>query len=184
MTTPSRRRIDRILDPAYLDGIESAPVADLRRLIGECETEEVDLSQSRRWLHGMHDILTAELERRRSGAPPDDGDEDLVDRLSKVLAQPGPSSTRGARSRMPSGAATGGRRQIERLLDEAHLARLGDFDDAQLEALIDRLTGEERPISERRRLVQDIIDRLKSELVGRYKAGLASPSDVLRPGTG
>src|ERR1700743_2053683 len=62
-----RRRIDRVLDPAFTEGIAERPLADVRLLRDEAAQEETDLSYLRRLLHARIDIVKAEQQRRASG---------------------------------------------------------------------------------------------------------------------
>jgi len=55
-----RRRIDRVLAPGYLDGIESLDLEEVRIRRAEADQEEVDLSYARRLLQGP--IRTAGLD--------------------------------------------------------------------------------------------------------------------------
>ena len=49
------RRIDRILDPGFLEGLTKRPLAEVRTLRRETEEEEALLSYERRLLHGRLD---------------------------------------------------------------------------------------------------------------------------------
>jgi len=75
------RRIDRIRDPAYLEGLEALSLEDLRARRDECMAEREYLSLLRRLVQGRAEILKAELDARGGGkdAAP------LIDRLSEIL---------------------------------------------------------------------------------------------------
>ena len=62
-----RRRIDRVLAPEYLDGLDGLGMEELRSRKAEAEQEETDLSYARRLLQGRLDILRAEREARKLG---------------------------------------------------------------------------------------------------------------------
>src|SRR5215217_1338650 len=75
------RRIDRVLDPRFTDGVERLDLAELRARREEAEAEEADVSYLRRLLQGRLDILRAELERRSAG-----GDQDVAGLLAGLPA--------------------------------------------------------------------------------------------------
>src|SRR3954454_2603724 len=82
IVTDGHRRIDRIRDPAYLEGLGARSLEDLRALREECLAEREYLSLLRRLVQGRAEILKAELDERET-------DEDrgpLVDRLGGILA--------------------------------------------------------------------------------------------------
>ena len=62
-----QRRIDRVLDPRFTDGVGRLGLAELRARREEAEAEEADVSYLRRLLQGRLDILRAELVRRSAG---------------------------------------------------------------------------------------------------------------------
>src|SRR5215472_12839725 len=76
-----RRRIDRVLDPAYTAGVAERPLAEVRGLRDEAAQEETDLSYVRRLLHGRIDIVRAEQERRATG-----DSTAVVDQLAAILS--------------------------------------------------------------------------------------------------
>ena len=76
-----QRRIDRVLDPRFTDGVERLDLAELRARREEAEAEEADVSYLRRLLQGRLDILRAELERRSAG-----GDQDVAALLAGLPA--------------------------------------------------------------------------------------------------
>ena len=59
MTQPGNRRLDRVLAPDFLEGLESWSMAELRAARSDAEQEETDLSYLRRLLQGRMDILRA-----------------------------------------------------------------------------------------------------------------------------
>ena len=76
--------VDALLDPAFLDGMGSRPMAEVRRLRRQAEQEEVNLSYTRRLLQGRLDIVRRELQRRA-----DNDGRSLVDLLPEILAEKG-----------------------------------------------------------------------------------------------
>jgi len=163
-------RIDRVLDPAFVEDLDSLESADLRRRLQEARAEEDRLSYRRRVLHAQMDIARAELERRSASA----GDvtaEETVERLKYVLGR-GEGGSRGARPRVSSPLD-------DEPAFEDLLARLPDMSADQVTAAVDRLIADEQPVSEQRRSLFAVIDALEHELVGRYQSGSVSPADVL-----
>lgn len=183
MTAESRRRIDRILDPAYVEDLEGLATTDLRRRLEEAREEEGELSYTRRLLQGEIDVLRAELESRQRGEEPTDPGK-AVDRLSKALADRGVGGSRGARPRVSGPREAPGPRVAERLVAKGYLARLPDLSPEEISEGVSRLVTEEERLSADRRRVHGVIDALEAELVRRYKAGSASPSEVLGSGEG
>src|SRR6476659_2097883 len=84
--TASHDRSARVLDPEYLDDLESKSVDELRAKHAECLELETEVSYVRRLTQARIDILEAEIERRASGGSL----EDLIQRLPEILADPGP----------------------------------------------------------------------------------------------
>jgi hypothetical protein len=174
--TQARRRTDEILDPAFASDLGGLPSEDLRRRLSDSWDIEGELSYVRRLLHGKLDILRAELERR--GREDGGTGTEPMDLLTDAFKRPAGASapSRGSRPRLPSEASqTAGRRRAERILSEAHLARLPDLDADQIGGAVERLVGAEREVSDERRRVHAVIDALTAELMQRYKSGLAPP---------
>ncbi|HKH26658.1 MAG TPA: aerial mycelium formation protein, partial [Acidimicrobiia bacterium] len=77
-----RRRIDEVLDPAFLTKVSDWPLDDLRRRHAECLEIETEVSYVRRMTQARIDILEAELARRASGGTVGD----LISALPEILA--------------------------------------------------------------------------------------------------
>lgn len=179
MSERPRRRTDRILDPSYLDNLESVPTDELRDMRGDCEAFEAGLSYTRRLLQGKLDILRDELERRAAGG--ESGIEAILARLPGILADPnGGQSTPVRHTRiLPPRVAENQRREVERLASEATLARIEALSSEELSQIVDGLTTAEAQASERRRRVQEVMDGIRAELVRRYKEGKEDPTALL-----
>jgi hypothetical protein len=184
MTKPmagGRRRVDRVLAPDYLTGIENAPMSEVRAKRHEAEQEEADLSFARRMLHGRMDIVRAEQARRSN---PEGGN--LVEHLSKILADP-TRSTHGSGRHItvePS-RVDEHRRKEEAIVADSEISDVASRTDAELEQALAALQETEHEVSEVRRDVQHVMDALTSEIQRRYREGLASVDDLLTvPATG
>jgi hypothetical protein len=172
MASESRRRIDEVLDPSFVMGLDGIAASELRSKLRRAHEEEDDLSYVRRLLHGRLDILKAEIEARRRGR----GTARAIEVLEEALTESGGSGGRGARPGLVTKVSeSSGRRRAERILSEDHLARLPELDPAEIEQTIERVGAEEKQLSEERHRVHAVIDALESELARRYKAGLAPP---------
>ena len=163
---PANRRIDRIRDPSYLDGIEGHSLDDVRARRDECMAEREYLSLLRRLVQGRAEILKAELTSRGSG-----DERPLVDRLSEILASDQPATSRGEAMRvtLPEEEMLLARRRIERLVADAGISDPSDLDDERLREAIEVLAGEEREVSAQRTDVHRVLDALQGELKRRYK---------------
>ncbi len=163
---PANRRIDRIRDPSYLDGIEGRSLEDVRARRDECMAEREYLSLLRRLVQGRAEILKAELASRSS-----DDDRPLVDRLSEILASDQPPTSRGEAMRisLPEEEMLLARRRIERLVADAGISDPSALDDAHLQEAVEVLAGEEREVSAQRGDVHRVLDALQDELKRRYK---------------
>jgi hypothetical protein len=169
------RRIDKVLDPEFVEGLGAISLADLRERRKEAEQEETDLSYMRRLLQGRLDILRAELARRAG-----DG-SDLLDALPQILADEpsgGPHGLGRHVTAEPS-RADAHRRYVEALVADVDLSNPDAHDDASLRKVLETLEAEEQKASESRRAVQKVMDALTGEVTRRYRDGDADVSDLL-----
>ena len=163
---PANRRIDRIRDPSFLDGLNDLSLDDVRARRDECMAEREYLSLLRRLVQGRAEILKAEVAGR--------GSEDqtpLVDRLSDILASDQPVTSRGEAMRVsvPEEEMLLARRRIERLVADAGISDPSELDDVRLGEAIEVLAAEEREVSAQRADVLHVLDALQDELKRRYK---------------
>jgi hypothetical protein len=166
--TEGKRRIDRIRNVAYLEGVGDLSLEDLRARRDECLAEREYLSLLRRMVQGRAEILQAELASR--GADADAGP--LVDRLAQILAGDEPQSqTRGEAVRvgLPEEEMLLARRRVERIVADAELSDPSGLDDRQLADAVEMLSEEERQVSDARGDVIRVLDVLQDELKRRYK---------------
>ncbi|HET9671887.1 MAG TPA: aerial mycelium formation protein [Actinomycetota bacterium] len=163
---PANRRIDRIRDPSFLDGIGELSLDDVRARRDECMAEREYLSLLRRLVQGRAEILKAELAGRGS-----DDQRPLVDRLSEILASDQPATSRGEAMRvtLPEEEMLLARRRIERLVADAGISDPAELDDGQLEDAVEVLATEEREVSAQRADVLRVLDTLQDELKRRFK---------------
>ena len=110
------------------------------------------------------DIIQAELERRTSGGSV----EDLIAALPRILADPGPRGNP-ATSHLPLQLAP---EQESEWADElaesdAPLSDLPHLDETELTTIAERLRDFERRVSDQRRALFGVIDRVEHELAQR-----------------
>ena len=157
-----QRRIDRVLDPGFTEGVDRLGLPELRARREEAEAEEADVSYLRRLLQGRLDILRAELERR-----------------SAILTDDSPGTFSAIpRVQVPSRAGEH-RRRVERLVSDETIARLPELDVEELTRAVEVLAAEEEKVSTHRRAVQRAVDVLRGELARRYRDGTAQVSQLL-----
>jgi hypothetical protein len=171
-----RRRIDRVLDPEFLDGLDGVELAEVRARRHEAEQEEADLSYVRRLLQGRIDIVRAELGRRG-------GQErgSLVDQLASILADGTVGEPRGLghhNTVEPSRVAEH-RRSVEQLVSDVGVSDVVNRSDDELAESLDRLTSYESAVSRNRRRVQEVMDACTAEIARRYQSGEATVDDLL-----
>lgn len=168
-TKRGHRRIDRILEPAFVEGIEELDTVEVRRRRDESLAEREYQSLLRRLVQGRLDILRAEQARRRAG-----GDEaSLVEGLAKSLTSDGPAGpSRGEALRLlvPPEEMTLARRRVEGLVADTALSDPRSLSDADLASAVESLEAEEHSVSADRGDVHLVHDRLQEELKRRYKA--------------
>lgn len=171
------RRIDRVLDRAFVENLPAVPLAQLRERRAEASAEESDLSYLRRVLHGRLDIIAAETTRRA------DGDQSpLVTRLTEILADPPSRRVASARHlSLGNGDAMAGeyRVALEARLREFAVPDLPTCPDQTLRDAACTLSGFEREVSDLRRRVQIVVDECAADLARRYREGEAAIDDLL-----
>ena len=171
-----RRRIDRVLDPTFIEGLTERSLDDVRKLRDEAAQEETDLSYLRRMLHARIDIVRAEQKRRAEG-----GSVAVVEQLVTILSANavGPATGRGRYSTVEPSRAEAHRRHVEALVSDVDLSNVGELSNERLDEALRTYKAEEVSVSARRREVQVVMDRLNAEIVGRYRQGRASVDDLL-----
>jgi hypothetical protein len=171
-----RRRVDKVLDPGYLDHLDDLDLEDVRARRAEADQEEVDLSYARRLLQGRLDILRAEQAARRGDGPLADQprtDADIVGALTRILADDRRRDHglgRHMKSAEPSRVGEH-RREAERAVADVGCSDPSQLPDAALEEAVARLAAIESRVSRTRRQVQAVVDTLTEEIARRYRAG-------------
>jgi hypothetical protein len=106
-----KRRIDKILDTSYLDGLTDRSLPEVRRMRSDAKDEEALVSYERRLLQARIDILEAEQGRRAGSGG------SILDRLPQILAD-GPSESRGSFPRPDAQTPENPRRRVELLVSD------------------------------------------------------------------
>src|SRR3989475_6381872 len=76
-------RTERVLDPDFVEGLDTLPLEEVRRRRDEALAEREFQSYLRRLVQVRQDMVRAERERRADGREPGP----LVERLTSVLAE-------------------------------------------------------------------------------------------------
>lgn len=180
-----RRRIDRVLDPAFLEGLPELTLAELRERRHEADQEEVDLSYARRLLQGRLDILRAEQASRRGDGPLSHGqphtDAEIVAALKEILTDEGtrqPPLGLGRHMGAEPSRVGENRREAERAVADIGGSDLTALTDADLALAIENLSALEHRLSASRRQVQVVMDGLTDEIARRYAAGEVALPDL------
>jgi hypothetical protein len=168
--TERRRRIDIVLEPEYLEGLDQVDLPELRQRRETASELEAQISYYRRLLHGRMDLLAFEMKRRR-------GEESrtLMEALPEILASGlvlGDQPNLKHLDVMPPLPSTTGRRLIDKIMDDAVLTQLPDLTDEEVQEALDRLSEVEAALSAQRRQLHNVIDTLQAEIVARLRSSV------------
>jgi hypothetical protein len=165
-------RIKRVLEPAYLEGLGTLDLDDLRMMKAECSELEHSLSYYRRLAQARIEILEAELARRERGGSVGDLVADLPRILSADSGRSSIATTRVANPEVPALELhwPDGR---ERIVADETLAQLPVLGLDQLNEAIESLRAFERDVSDHRQRLHSVIDELEREIATRQVAGTA-----------
>jgi anti-sigma-K factor RsiG len=179
MTETHRRRIDIVMDPAFVAGLADADMDSLREKRSLCNDLDAELSYYRRLLHGRLDLLNFEI-RRRAG----EETRSLIEALPEILASDMPAASRtGTPRSLPIDAPDipdTGRRTVDRVLGDDFLTKLPLLGDVELEEIRTSLADVERVVSKDRRAVFSAHETINDELARRYRDGLTSVDELLK----
>lgn len=164
----TERRIDRITQPEYLDGLADLPTEGVRAKLEECHEVETEVSFVRRLAQARLEILRAEVTRRETGGSV----EDLIAALPKILGGDGPR-TPPEQSRLPRHLAPSmdieWSRGLEHLVADDTLVNLPTIPDDELRGILEQLEEFEHETSQSRKAVHRVIDTLDLEVGSRHK---------------
>jgi hypothetical protein len=161
-------RSAHVLDPGYVVDLDTRPLDDLRAMHAECLELETEVSYVRRLTQARIDILEAETDRRNRG----DSLEDLINSLPRILADQGPRGAP-ASSRLPMQMAPEQDSEWAPRFAayDATLANLTALSADELREAIDGLRALEREVSDQRRALFGVIDRIDLVLAERLRRG-------------
>jgi hypothetical protein len=195
-----REEVDKLLAPAFVDGLGEASIDEIRARRDECRRVEDLISYLRRVIQGQIDVVTAEIEMRAGGVAGDAGR--LVHDLPSILSGPpqAPSGSQAIRQQVSMGTASalsevfGDSQELTpdeiaaalspelagALLtgDTLPGANLASFGDVELTKIVENLQLQEADLSAQRRILHERLDQLTAAMVDRYKTG-AADSDTL-----
>jgi len=164
--------IQRLTDPAYVVGLDTRSLDDLRAMKAECADVENALSYLRRLAQGRIEILDAERDRRARGGSVGDLVKDLPRILSGDSVRPAIVDTRlpppdapGTELHWPDGR--------EELVADTTLANLPLISQDELVSTLDRLRDFEAELSGLRHDMHGVIDSIEREITARQVAGTA-----------
>jgi hypothetical protein len=175
--TTEASRTGRVLDPAFVESLETIPLDELRRRRDEALEEREFQSYLRRLVQVRMDILSVERERRRTGADP----EPLVDRITSALAEGPQGRGRGEALRLkPSDEDMAeAERRADEAMGQAFAKPLDELDDTALDEALNGLRRAEEGVSSQRAKVLRVHDALQAELKRRYREDLSQvPVDL------
>jgi hypothetical protein len=157
-------RAERIVDPAFLDGVEDLSTDEIRSRRDEARAELEFLSYLRRHIQSWQDMLQAEHDAR--GKP-----GNFRQPLAEVLSGQGQVASRGEAVRLqpPEEDIAAAEAMVNDLLGDTAFARLKELDDDTLDRGVETLHREEQWISSDRAAVIRVHDRLQEELKRRYR---------------
>jgi hypothetical protein len=163
-----KRRIDVVLEPDYLEGLDDLDLDEVRRRRDTATEVEAQISYYRRLLHGRMDLLDFEQRRRRG-----DEERSIIEALPEILAKGmilGSEPSLRHIETMPPLPSVTGRRLIDKIMDDGVLANLPELSDEELVEAIERLREVETNLSVQRRQLHQVIDALQDQMIARYRS--------------
>ena len=175
--------METLTDPAYTDNLEGLDLKELRGRRDRCSEAEVGLSYARRIVHGRLDIVGAERQRRLGVETGETGPgTSLVERLPAILAEHvhAPGNGRLPQILAPAEVDLGASNTLDLIAPLSKIGSIGDLPNDELDQIEARLVEFEKQVSEQRRELHRVIDRLQEEVIRRYRSGEADVNDLLR----
>jgi hypothetical protein len=171
---------DDAIDPSFVEGLDALGLDELRSRRDDCQELENALSYARRLLHGRLDIVRHELEQRSSGGTRANI-ADIIERLPALLAEGSRSASlpRPPQDMAPGAVAEALVADLDASFPVSAMGSVPEMSDDDLTDLAERLAGSEHEISDRRRRLHSVIDRLQEEVIRRYRSGDASVDSLL-----
>jgi len=171
--------LPQVTDPAFLEGLETWTLEEVRATRDDLTAIETGLSYLRRVVQSRLDIALAENRRRESGEPP--GATGLVEKLPEILGSKLRSSGTGRLNTafVPTRIPDDLDRQLEAILPASLVSSVSELSGGDLTRAQESLADLERIVSVERRRVFEVIDRLQDEIVRRYKTGEATVDSLL-----
>ena len=174
-------RIETLLSPEYVEGLESLPMSEIRQRRDECQEAADVLSYLRRIVQGRLDLVHADLERRVGGESSDLAD--VVEQLKRgeIIADStrSPGNGRLPMSFSPADADGWITQELDQIFDASRAGDLSTLADAEVRTIADELSELERKVSHQRAQLHSRHDVLQAEVVRRYKSGEASVDSLL-----
>lgn len=172
-----RRRIDKVLNPSYLDSISSMSEAKLRRKEHEAQLEELDLAAVRAMLQARIDVIGAEQHRRERGeSRPHDFAYALAQTRRGVVRFLAENLGLARLLGVPAAHMSWRQRRVERLIHDVDLSDVDRRTDDELARVRKTFEDEEVHVIEVHDKVAAVVNRCRAELAARY----ASSSDLGR----
>lgn len=166
-------RVQHLLEPAYVDGLDSRELDELRTMHAECAEAELALSYFRRLAQARMEILEAERARRERGGSVGDLVADLPRILSAESGRSTIATTRGSPATDPPSIELHWPDGREQLVVDTTLAKLPTLSLDELVEIIESLHEFERELSDLRTEMHRVIDAIDRVIVDRRVAGTA-----------
>ena len=174
--------LDVVSDPSFLDDLQDRPMEELRAVRSRLQSLENSLSYVRRLIQGRFDIIGGELQRRRDGGDAGDSGE-LIGRLPDILAEARgsqPGSVRPPHSLEPDAELTADLEEmLENIAAVDTLSNVVEIPEDQLSGSLTELRSLEDRVSNHRRLLHELIDKVQAEVTRRYTTGEATVDGLL-----
>jgi hypothetical protein len=176
----SNRNLDRVFDPSFTDGVDTWTMEHLRTARTDVQTLEDAISMLRRLVQGRLDIIGSELQARTMH----DADRTLIDSLVESLADRSNNHAVGGRFLLP--VSPGEAQTVwaigraDAAMNGVDIAEVESLDDETLHNVADSLHSLERTVSDERKQLHELLDRLQGEIVRRYRSGEATVEGLLR----